>query len=73
MRLGQLDGARQRLRLDPTTPVVPEISANKYVLNIRFLTQSGPNGAADGALATSDPRPRTADWNVAFELTFCNL
>jgi hypothetical protein len=20
-----------------------------------------------------DPRPRTADWDVGFELTFCNL
>jgi cell division protein ZapD len=51
-----------RLRLDPTAPCVPEISANKYVLNIRFLQQNG-----------ADPRPRTADWDVAFELTFCNL
>jgi cell division FtsZ-interacting protein ZapD len=41
---------------------VPEISANKYVLNIRFLSQNG-----------DDARTRTADWDVAFELTFCNL
>ena len=41
---------------------VPEISANKYVLNIRFLSQSG-----------EDARTRTADWDVPFELTFCNL
>ena len=51
-----------RLRLDPTAACVPEISANKYVLNIRFLSQNG-----------EDARTRTADWDVPFELTFCNL
>jgi cell division protein ZapD len=49
------------LRLDQAMPCVPEISANKYVLNIRFMAQSDDN------------RARTADWDVAFELTFCNL
>ena len=42
---------------------VPEISANKYALNIRFMTLSGPG----------KERPRTVDGDVAFELTFCNL
>ena len=51
-----------RLRLDQTAACVPEISANKYVLNIRFLSQNG-----------DDARTRTADWDVPFELTFCNL
>jgi cell division protein ZapD len=51
-----------RVRLDPELPCVPEISANKYVLNIRFLAQD-----------REDARPKTADWDVAFELTFCNL
>jgi cell division protein ZapD len=51
-----------RVRLDPQAPVVPEISANKYVLNIRFLSQNG-----------EDPRARTADRDIGFELTFCNL
>jgi len=51
-----------RLRLEPTAACVPEISANKYVLNIRFLSQAG-----------EDARTRTADWDVPFELTFCNL
>ena len=60
--LGGKTAQMLRLRLDPTAPCVPEISANKYVLNIRFLQQNG-----------ADPRPRTADWDVAFELTFCNL
>ena len=40
---------------------VPEISANKYALNIRFTTQEGMQ------------RPKTAETDVAFELTFCNL
>ena len=42
---------------------MPEISANKYALNIRFMTLSGPGRE----------RPRTADFDVPFELTFCNL
>jgi cell division FtsZ-interacting protein ZapD len=41
---------------------VPEISANKYVLNIRFLAQNG-----------EETRAKTADWDVGFDLTFCNL
>jgi cell division protein ZapD len=64
--LGGKTAQMLRLRLDPTMPCVPEISANKYVLNIRFLAQNGAQGVVD-------PRPRTADWDVAFELTFCNL
>jgi len=40
---------------------VPEISANKYALNIRFTTQEGMQ------------RPKTAETDVEFELTFCNL
>jgi len=51
-----------RVRLAPDMPCVPEISANKYVLNIRFLSQN-----------PEDSRTRTADWDVDFELTFCNL
>jgi cell division protein ZapD len=59
--LGGRSAQMLRVRLDPDTPCVPEISANKYVLNIRFLAQG------------DDPRLRTADWDVAFELAFCNL
>ena len=55
-----------RVRLDPEAPCVPEISANKYVLNIRFLAQSFAHPGEDS-------RTRTADWDVDFELTFCNL
>ena len=52
-----------RVRLKREYACVPEISANKYALNIRFMTLSGPGRE----------RPRTADFDVAFELTFCSL
>ncbi len=60
--LGGKTAQMMRVRLDPDANCVPEISANKYVLNIRFLTQTG-----------EDLKPRTADWDVPFGLTFCNL
>ena len=40
---------------------MPEISANKYALNIRFI---GVTGMDRGAVYDDD---------VEFELTFCNL
>jgi len=49
-----------RIRL-PRDSHIPEISANKYALNIRF-TQFG-----------DEPRPKMVDSDVEFELTFCNL
>ena len=60
--LGGKTAQMLRLRLEPDLSCVPEISANKYVLNIRFLGQGG-----------DDARTRTVDFDVAFELTFCNL
>ena len=53
----------QMLRITLTTevPCFPEISANKYAINIRFTTLGGPH------------RPRVCDTNVEFELTLCNL
>lgn len=54
-----------RVRLDESMHCVPEISANKYVLNIRFLAQNGAH--------VPEAKTRTADWDVDFELTFCNL
>ena len=50
-----------RIRLSRDYHCVPEISANKYALNIRFTTQEGMQ------------RPRVAETDVEFELTFCNL
>lgn len=53
-----------RLRVDRRTPYIPEISANKYALNIRFVDPDNHG---------SDHRPRQAEEDVHFELTFCNL
>ena len=39
--LGGKTAQMLRLRLDADHACVPEISANKYVLNIRFLAQNG--------------------------------
>lgn len=50
-----------RIRLRRDLNCVPEISANKYALNIRFTTQEGMQ------------RPKAAETDVEFELTFCNL
>ncbi len=50
-----------QVRLDPQTGAIPEISANKYLLWIRFTTQGG------------DLRPRAFEGNVDFELALCNL
>jgi cell division protein ZapD len=50
-----------RIRLRRDYAYVPEISANKYALNIRFTTLAGTQ------------RPKLAESDVEFELTFCNL
>ena len=49
------------IRLGEDSQFIPEISANKYALNIRFTTFG------------SDPRPKPAESDVEFELSFCNL
>ena len=49
-----------RIRLDRNCDCVPEISANKYALNVRFTTAIGT-------------QRRTSVDDVSFELTFCNL
>jgi cell division protein ZapD len=50
-----------RVALDERHTCVPEVSANKYALNIRFAHAQGPE------------RGRTFESEVGFELTFCNL
>ena len=50
-----------RLNLNDDLPCVPEISANKYALNIRFIP------------AQSEQKNRVYEGDVKFELTFCNL
>lgn len=49
-----------RIRLDSSYDCVPEISANKYALNVRFTNAIGS-------------QRRTSMEDVKFELTFCNL
>lgn len=50
-----------RLSLASELPCVPEISANKYALNVRFLLPEGVQ------------KTRVYDQDVPFELSFCNL
>lgn len=49
------------LRVALDAPCAPEVSANKYALNIRLLS---PDTAQ---------KPRPCEQDVAFELTFCSL
>ncbi len=51
-----------RVKLDTNLPCFPEISANKYAINIRFT-----------ALGTGIERPKSCDINVEFDLTLCCL
>ena len=55
------EDAKGGVRLAQSETVVPEISANKYALNVRFM------------LPETVARPRVAERDVAFELTFCSL
>jgi len=61
----QMQGGRMaqmlRISLDDKLPCIPEISANKYALNIRFIAA---NYAARSTLFDQD---------VPFDLTFCSL
>jgi cell division protein ZapD len=50
-----------RLRLSREHAAVPEISANKYALNIRFTVPD------------TDMRPKQSEEDIVFELTYCNL
>lgn len=50
-----------RVRVPSGTLAVPEISANKYALNIRFMAPETVS------------RPRQIEVDVPFELTFCSL
>ena len=50
-----------QVRIDPALGAIPEISANKYLLWIRFTCQDG------------DLRPKAFDGSVHFGLSLCNL
>ncbi len=52
-----------RVQLSREFACIPEISANKYALNIRFMTLAG----------LGKDRPRTFDKDVPFQLTLCSL
>jgi cell division protein ZapD len=61
----QMQGGRStqmlRLSVARSLPCVPEVGANKYAINIRFL------------LADYATKPTLFDQDVPFELTFCSL
>lgn len=61
----QMQGGRMaqmlRIALDDKLPCIPEISANKYALNIRFVA------------ASYTAKTTLFDQDVAFDLTFCSL
>jgi cell division protein ZapD len=50
-----------QVRVSPELRVIPEASANKYMLWVRFTVQDG------------DLRPRAVDVDVPFHLTLCSL
>lgn len=50
-----------RLSLDAELGAIPEISANKYMLWVRFVLQDG------------DMKPRPVEADIPFELTLCNF
>jgi cell division protein ZapD len=50
-----------QIRVAPELRVIPEASANKYMLWVRFTVQDG------------DMRPRAVDVDVPFHLTLCSL
>jgi cell division protein ZapD len=51
-----------QVRLDENLGAIPEISANKYMIWVRFTTQDG-----------GDLRPRPFESDVPFDLVLCNL
>lgn len=61
LMLGNRSAHLVRLSLDKSLPCVPEIAANKYMLNVRFL--NAEPGMSRGC----------ADLDVAFRIAFCTL
>ncbi len=62
LNLGGTAAQMVRVMVDPDEPAVPEVSANKYFLNIRFTKP--PAG---------EIKARGCERDVSFDLTFCNL
>jgi len=61
LMLGGTPAQMVRVTLPDGEVAVPETSANKYALNIRFINPE------------NEGKPRPCERDVAFELTFCNL
>ena len=61
LMLGGRSAQLVRLKTGQGEPCLPEISAGKFAINIRFLRPD------------MDQRPRQIDSTVQFELTLCNL
>ena len=61
LMLGGRSAQLIRLKVGPGDPCLPEISAGKFAINIRFLRPD------------MDQRPRQVEAMVNFELTLCNL
>lgn len=62
LSLGGTSAQMVRLDIKASERAIPEVSANKYALNIRFTNP--PN---------TDSKTRGCEQDIAFELTFCNL
>ena len=58
--LGGRSAQMVRIRIPRALDYIPEISANKYMLNVRFVT-------------LADARSRPVESDVGFQLTFCAL
>jgi cell division protein ZapD len=61
LMLGGRTAQLVRIRIEDDSAAIPEISAGKFAINIRFL---GPD---------MEQRPRPVEGEVAFDLTLCNL
>ena len=62
LNLGGSAAQMVRISVAQADAAVPEVSANKYALNVRFTNPP-----------SSDVRSKMCDRDVDFELTFCNL
>jgi cell division protein ZapD len=51
-----------RIAYDPALNVLPELSANKYAINVRFVSA-----------VTGESRPRQTESDVEFTLTNCKF
>lgn len=61
LMLGGRNAQMLRIGVDRELPCVPEVSANKYAVNLRFT------------IVDKSQKPRTCDQDVPFELTLCSL